>query len=140
VVPFNWDQRHTLNATAVLARPDNFSVTGVLRLGSGQPFTPTLSPIFGAELEPNSGRKPAIFNVDLRAEKYFRVGGVGLTAFARVFNLFDTHYMSGFVYADTGSPYYTLNPQQQRNPDPGRLAAPRRIELGITLRGAMTAR
>ena len=136
-VPFNWDQRHTLNATAVWARPESFAVTGILRLASGQPYTPTLGSNFGADLEANSGRKGGYVSVDLRAEKFFTLGGVDLTTFARVFNLFDTHFTNGFVYADTGSPFTTLNPQQQFNPNPGRLAEPRRIEVGLSLRGAL---
>jgi hypothetical protein len=55
-----------------------------------------------------------------------------------VFNLFDQHFTNGFVYSDTGSPYYTVVPTQQRNPNPGRLSEPRRIEIGLSLRGAIT--
>jgi hypothetical protein len=137
-VPFNWDQRHTLNATAVWARPRSFSVTGIFRLGSGQPYSPSLGSASGAEPETNSGRKPASVTVDLRAERFFRFGGLDLTAFARVFNLFDSHFASGFVYADTGSPYYTsINERDQFGTDPSRFAAPRRIEIGVSLRGAL---
>ncbi|MEM7788319.1 MAG: TonB-dependent receptor [Bacteroidota bacterium] len=139
-VPFNWDQRHTLNATAILSAPDNYNITGILRLGSGQPYTPSIGTGFGAQLETNSGRKDFAAIVDLRAEKFFNVGGVGATAFARVFNLFDSYYQNGFVYADTGSPFYTLNPQRQLDPNPGRFAAPRRIEIGVSLRGSRPAR
>jgi outer membrane receptor protein involved in Fe transport len=139
-IPFNWDQRHTLNATAVWFRPDNFAVTGILKLGTGRPYTPELDSNFGADLEPNSGRKETFVTVDLRAEKFFAFGGLDLTGFARVFNLFDAHFTNGFVYADTGSPFYTLNPQQQFNPNPGRLAQPRRVEIGLSFRGAFAAR
>ena len=139
-VPFNWDQRHTLNATAIWAVPQNFSLTGIVRLASGQPYTPTLGTGFGAELETNAGRKDFSAVVDLRAEKFFTVGGVGATAFARVFNLFDSYFQNGFVYADTGSPYYTLNARQQLFPDPNRFADPRRVEIGISIHGALDAR
>ena len=139
-VPFNWDQRHTLNATAIWAVPQNFTVTGILRFASGQPYTPTLGTGFGAQLESNSGRKETSTVVDLRAEKYFGVAGLDLTAFARVFNVFDSYFQNGFVYADTGSPFYTLNPQQQIRPNPGRFAAPRRIEVGVSFRGTRSAR
>ncbi|GIV62414.1 MAG: hypothetical protein KatS3mg044_1280 [Rhodothermaceae bacterium] len=103
-VPFNWDQRHTLNATLILYQPDNFSITAIVRYASGQPYTPTISTGFGAELEANSARKPDYVTVDLRVEKFFRVGAVNWTAFVRVFNLFDQHFANGFVYPDTGSP------------------------------------
>jgi outer membrane receptor protein involved in Fe transport len=139
-VPFNWDQRHTLNATAIWASPGDFSVTGVLRMGSGQPYTPTLGTGFGADLEPNSGRKSLSAVVDLRAEKSFAVGGLGLTGFARVINLFDNYFFNGFVYSDTGSAFYTLNAQQQLNPNPSRFNAPRRVEIGLTFRGSTPSR
>ena len=139
-IPFNWDQRHTLNGTIVWYKPDNFSLTAILRLASGQPYTPTISTGFGAELENNSGRKPAYTTVDFRAEKFFNLAGINWTAFLRVFNVFDEHFSNGFVYADTGSPYYTLIPAQQRNPNPGRLSPPRRVEIGISLRGSVGRR
>ena len=136
-VAFNWDQRHTLNGTVVWYVPNNFSVTGIVRYASGQPYTPSISTGFGAELEANSGRKPDYVTVDLRMEKFFSVSGMQWTAFARVFNLFDEHAANSFVYADTGSPFYTLDPVQQRNPNPGRLFPPRRIEIGVSLRGVV---
>ena len=139
-VPFNWDQRHTLNATAIWAVPQNFTVTGILRLASGQPYTPSVGTNFGADLEPNSGRKETSVVADLRAEKYFGLAGLELTAFARVFNLFDSYFQNGFVYADTGSPFYTLNPQQQTRPNPGRFAQPRRVEIGVSFRGSRPVR
>ena len=139
-IPFNWDQRHTLNGVLSWHQPDKFAFTAIFRLASGQPYTPTISTGFGAELENNSGRKPAYTTVDLRAEKFFKLGGTVWTAFARVFNVFDQHFTNGFVYADTGSPFYTLIPAQQRNPNPARLSPPRRIEIGISLRGSARRR
>ena len=140
-IPFTWDQRHTLNATATWARPDDFNVTLIARLGTGQPYTPVLSSGFGSELVPNSGRTPGLFTVDLRAEKAFAVAGVRLTTFARALNLLDRSYQNGAVYADTGSADYTfLDPAVQLNPDPTRLAAPRRVEVGISFRGLVPTR
>ncbi len=137
-VPFDWDQRHTLNGSLIWFQPGNFSLTAILKFASGRPYTPSIGTTFGSELETNSGRKPSNVIVDLRAEKFFDLGGLDWTAFVRVFNLFDQHFANGFVYADTGSPYYTLDTTQQRNPNPGRLNPPRRIELGVSLRGAFT--
>ncbi len=136
-VPFNWDQRHTLNGTLIWYVPENFAITAIMRLASGQPYTPSISTGFGADLEDNSGRKPAYSTVDLRLEKFFSVRGMDWTGFVRVFNLFDQHFTNGFVYADTGSPFYTLNATQQRNPNPDRLSLPRRIEIGVSLRGVV---
>ena len=136
-VPFNWDQRHSLNVTGIYSVPNKLALTGILRFGSGQPYTPTLGSGFGAELETNSGRKASFARVDLRAETFFSAAGARFSVFGRVFNLFDSLYQNGFVYADTGSPYYTISSRDaQLNPDPTRFADPRRIEIGISLGGS----
>ncbi len=140
VAPFNWDQRHTLNATAIVSEPDNYNVTGILRMGSGRPYTPSVGTGFGANLENNSGRKDLSVVVDLRAEKVLTFAGLRSTAFVRVFNVFDSYFQNGAVYNDTGSPFYTLNPERQLNPDPTRFAEPRRIEVGISLGGSRPVR
>jgi outer membrane receptor protein involved in Fe transport len=134
-IALNWDQRHTLNASVLLESPRNFAVSAVLRYGSGQPYTPSLKAGFGGGLETNSGRKPPFFRVDLRAEKYFRLHGMTVSLFSRVVNLLDTRFVNGFVFDDTGSPDYSLNPVGQRATlaDPGRYYPPRRVEVGITV-------
>ncbi len=140
VVPFSWDQRHTVNGTVVVNKPRSFSATAVLRFGTGQPYTPDIGlPGFDSSLGANSARKPTTFVTDLRAEKFFSLGGVTLTAFGRVFNLFDTRFDNGFVFSTTGSPFYTLAPVAQRNllGDPSRFAAPRRVEVGVSFNGAL---
>ncbi len=137
-VPLGWDQRHTLNATLLVEVPKNFTVSTIVRYGSGQPYTPSLKAGFGGGLESNSGRKPTFFRVDLRAEKYFKISKFNLSLFSRVINLFDTRFINGFVFDDTGSPDYSLNPIGQRATlaNPGRYYPPRRIEVGITLSSA----
>ncbi|MFZ5516911.1 MAG: TonB-dependent receptor [Candidatus Zhuqueibacterota bacterium] len=134
-VPLAWDQRHTLNATVLLEVPNNFSISTIARYGSGQPYTPSITAGFGGGLESNSGRKTDFFRVDLRAEKYFKIAGLNLSLFTRVLNLFDTRSVNGFVFSDTGSPDYSLNPIGQRTTlaNPGRYYPPRRIEVGIRL-------
>jgi outer membrane receptor protein involved in Fe transport len=136
VVPFNWDQRHTANATVTVDRPGRYAVTAVGRVGSGQPFTPEIGlPGFDASLGTNAGRKPSQFFLDLRAEYLVGLGTADLTAFARAFNVLDARFDNGFVFATTGSPFYTLAPGAQRDQlnDPSRFAAPRRIEVGVSL-------
>jgi hypothetical protein len=138
-MPLDWDQRHTLNLTASLARPDDFSASGVLRIASGQPYTPSINPGFTGGLEENSGRKPLGVLLDLRGEKTLRPGGlgVGLSLFGRLFNVFDTEFFNGFVFSDTGSPYYSRNPQAEAATldNPTRFYGPRRLEVGVTVRG-----
>ncbi len=135
-LPFNWDQRHTLNLSVIYSVPDDYSLSAILKFGSGQPYTPEIGSGFGALQETNSGRKEAYFLVDLRAEKYFDVGFVNFSLFARIINALNTHFVNGFVFNSTGSPDYTLTPSA--NPaalyDPSRFYEPRKIELGISFR------
>ncbi|TFG85933.1 MAG: TonB-dependent receptor [Gemmatimonadales bacterium] len=134
-VPFNWDQRHTLNLTVMLSRPADFSLSGIVRVGSGQPYTPAIAAGFGGDLGTNSGRKPTGMLVDLRGEKSLHLGGLGVNAFARAFNLFDSRYFNGFVFDNSGSPDYSRFPGADRVQlaNPTRYYGPRRIEVGLTL-------
>lgn len=137
-VPLGWDQRHTLNTTITVSDPENFLVTAVIRYGSGQPYTPAVLSRLGANLETNSARKTDYATVDLRAEKILDIFGIRGSIFLRVFNVTDENAVNGFVFTDTGSPYYTLNPTGNAALliDPSRYYAPRRIELGIALNGS----
>lgn len=136
-IPFNWDQLHTINATAVLAQPGNYAISAILKLGSGQPYTPQVGSGFGADLETNSGRKASFIVADLRAEKFFRIKFTRLGVFVRAFNLFNTHFANGFVFATTGTPDYTQFPSvnQFQLLDPSRFYPPRRFEIGLSLQG-----
>lgn len=135
-LPFNWDQRHTLNVSAIYSIPNDFSLSAIFRFGSGQPYTPEIGSGFGASQETNSGRKSAYFLLDLRAEKYFDFGFINFSLFARMINVLNTHFVNGFVFNSTGSPDYTLTPSANRAAlyDPSRFYEPRRIEFGISFR------
>lgn len=133
LVPFNWDQRHTVNLTGSLIRPGNYSVSCIAKVASGQRYTPQSEQAFGFGASTNSGTKPAAFLVDMRAEKTLGSKGQG-GIFMRVFNLFDARYFNGPVYATTGSPYYARFPspaEQVTLANPTRLYQPRRIEFGV---------
>ncbi len=134
-VPLNWDQRNTLNATITLAQPKTWSVSTIARLGSGQPYTPSISLVFGGGLEANSGRKPTSFTADMNAQRFVKWKGGAWSLFLRGHNLFDARYFNGFVFANTGSPYYSRTPNTDRNAleDPTRFFAPRRFECGVSL-------
>jgi outer membrane receptor protein involved in Fe transport len=138
-IPLNWDQRHTLNCTVTLEKPGAFAISSVIRYGSGQPYTPAFEIGFGQGLEANSGTKPAFVLVDLRGEKFFRLGNMRLSLFARVFNLFDARFSNGPVFNTTGSPYYSLDPKADEVAlaDPIRLFPPRRIEIGFTINSSL---
>jgi outer membrane receptor protein involved in Fe transport len=135
LLPFDWDQRHTLNLTLTMARPDAYTASLLVRVTSGQPFTPTVATGLSSGPETNSGRKPAAINVDLRAERQISIGGANASLFTRVFNVFDTRFFNGFVFGSTGSPYYSQSPTTDRAGlrDPTRFYGPRRIEVGITM-------
>jgi outer membrane receptor protein involved in Fe transport len=137
LAPFNWDQRHTLNATLSLQKPGEYSVSAILRAASGQPYTPIIGAGgFGNGLIENSGRKPMGAIVDLRAEKSLSAMGKSINVFARIFNIFDARYFNGSVFSSTGSPDYSRFPKEDelRLLDPNRFYPPRRIEIGIRLR------
>ena len=134
LVPLNWDQRHTFNLSLLLTGKKDYNLGLIFRAASGQPYTPELTSGFGGSTETNSGRKPAaLSNVDLRAEKFVRVGSASMSLFGRVFNLFDTRYFNTFVFNSTGSPYYSHGLDYTTLADPTRYFGPRRIELGITV-------
>ena len=132
--PFNWDQRHTLNFTAVYQIPDDFSISTIIRYASGQPYTPDLGVGFQTQQEHNSGRKPSYATVDLRAEKYFDFGFTNFSIFLRIFNLFNQDFVNGAVYSDTGNPETSLTLRPGEPIDPNRFASPRRIEFGFSFR------
>jgi hypothetical protein len=75
--------------------------------------------------------------VDLRGEIPLGLGTSDVRMFGRVFNLLDTRFFNGAVFASTGSPYYSRFPVADAASliDPSRFYAPRRFEIGITMRG-----
>lgn len=134
-VPFNWDQRHMFNLTVMVSRPGDFSLSSIVRVASGQPYTPAISAAFGGSLGTNSGQKPVGMLVDLRGEKSLHLGGMGVNVFARAFNLFDSRFFNGFVFDNSGSADYSRYPGADRVQlaNPTRFYDPRRVEVGLTL-------
>jgi hypothetical protein len=134
-VPFNWDQRNTLNATVTVGHPDSYWLSGIIKAGSGTPYTPALASASSTGLEANSGRKPSSVVVDMRGEWTRPLSGVPIAVFMRVFNLFDQRFVNGPVFATSGSPYYSRFPlsDQVALADPTRFYLPRRVELGFSV-------
>src|SRR5262249_20558899 len=95
-IPFNWDQRHTLNVTLSAGAPGGWPARTIVRFASGQPYTPILD---NATLLPqNTARKPIGVTADARAEHPVQAWGIPATAFVRVFNAFDSNFFNGFVF------------------------------------------
>lgn len=139
-IPFNWDQRHTLNVTVTLARPEEFMLSAVLRSGSGQPYTPANASDASTGYDiTNTSRKPFGMQLDLRGERTSQLMGQRARWFARIFNAFDARFYNGFVFSNSGSPYYSsvLGLSEQATLlNPTRFLGPRRIEIGVSLGGA----
>ena len=89
-----------------VGEPNDWNVTLVGRISTGLPYTPQIL-TQTVYLVTNSARKPAQTRVDLLADKTFAVGPVRLTAFLKVYNLFDS-LIERYVYDDTGRATYTL--------------------------------
>jgi outer membrane receptor for ferrienterochelin and colicin len=138
VVPLGWDQRHTLNTILGVSEPNDYSASFIIRLQSGQPYTPELTPGFNGEIEANSGTKQSSYTADVRVEKYYTLSGISFSVFTKISNLFGAHSVNGFVFSNTGSVDYSLNPFVSRGTlaDPSRFYAPRRIEVGISMNGS----
>jgi len=93
ILPLDWDQRHTVNASLVISRPSNWLVSVIGTVGSGLPYTPSsLTQLDFPENEfKNSALKPVRYNVDLQAQKTFRpTDSLNLDVYLRVFNLLNT--------------------------------------------------
>ncbi len=139
-LPFNWDQRHTLNLTLTLAKPEAYIVSAVLRSGSGQPFTPlSVSDASAGYDITNTSRKPFGAQLDLRAERTRPLFGQRARWFARIYNALDARFFNGFVFNNSGSPYYSsvLGLSERATlENPTRFLAPRRIEIGLSLGGS----
>ncbi len=146
LIPLNWDQRHTLDATFNYVNATDWGASLIFKFGSGTPYTPERVSNIG-ELAYNSALKPATYDLDAYFYKTFRLSKVaGLTLFARVNNVFDTKNALQ-VYTDSGLPNVSLyeesliaaNPPQRiatvqdYYTNPTFYSEPRRIEVGTTI-------
>jgi outer membrane receptor protein involved in Fe transport len=140
VVPLNWDQRHTLNLSVNVGQPGDWSAGFIFQFGSGMPYTEDIRISQGVRFE-NGGRKPPTYNLDLRAEKTFKIGGIDVNTFLLVYNVLDIKNEYG-VYSTTGranvdlntkyaSDIIGLNTIQQYVNNPSMYSSPREIRLGF---------
>jgi hypothetical protein len=141
-VPLNWDQSHTVNLSLTVGDPRDWTASMVFSYGSGMPYSEDPRYSQGVRFE-NGGRKPTTMNVDLRANKNFRIFGLDFSAFLLVYNLFDIANEYG-VYGSTGrattdlntkfaSPVIGLNTIDEYVKNPTLYSSPRRISVGFNV-------
>ncbi|MBD3288053.1 TonB-dependent receptor plug domain-containing protein [candidate division KSB1 bacterium] len=103
ILPLDWDQRHTINLTAILSKPGNWSISTIGSAGSGLPYSPTS--VTGYQFPDtefkNTARKPIRWNFDIRAKKHFRLSSLDCIFFVNIENLFD-HINQKHVYTTSG--------------------------------------
>ncbi len=146
LIPLDWDQRHTLDATLNYASLSGWGGSLVFRFGSGTPYTPSSGSVATVgELAYNSEVMPATYDLDARLYKDFKFGSQTFTLFARIDNLLDTKNATN-VYDDSGEPNWSLYEEhllsyviyQRVAPildyytNPSFYSPPRRIQLGVT--------
>ena len=92
IIPLNWDQTLTLNASANIGRANNWSVGFISQLATGQPYTPAfLDPNldFPDNEFDNALKKPTLFTFDLTAEKRIKAGRLTYGIRIQVENVFN---------------------------------------------------
>jgi len=153
ILPLDWDQRHTLNMTANFSKSGDWSVSFIGNIGSGLPYTP--SSVEQLQLPDrefkNSARKPMRYNLDVKANKQFKIGGLNYSIFLRIYNLLD-HLNEKYVYSTTGRATYNARlpvdeqiqlemlrrggqfTMQEWDNHPSWFSEPRRVQIGLAVR------
>ncbi|MBL1213019.1 MAG: TonB-dependent receptor [Ignavibacteriae bacterium] len=146
VIPLDWDQAHTLNASLYVGNNVEWSLGLIGRYSTGQPYTPSNPSSELTEQFENSERKPDLFNIDLNFYKNFNLSGFKIQLFCKVFNLLDG-LNARYVYSSTGNPeapyrssvsneIVKLNPnftKAEIDNRPDFYQEPRRVLLGVKL-------
>jgi outer membrane receptor protein involved in Fe transport len=159
LVPLDFARSHTLTSTVALSQPDDWSVSLIGYLRTGTPYTPEFpSNVVPISFTQNSDRQPMQWNVDLKIEKYFKLGSIDYSLFIQVDNLFDAKNEL-YVYANSGRALYnieqTLRPEllaDVRNriargdpgmiplsgvdnyySNPGNISTPRLVRIGASI-------
>jgi outer membrane receptor protein involved in Fe transport len=159
LVPLGFDRSHTITSTVALSQPNDWSVSIIGYVRTGTPYTPAFpSNVVPITFVQNSDRQPMQSNVDLKIEKFFKLGPVDYSVFVQVDNLFDTENEL-FVYANSGRALYnisqTLQPElladirnriERGDPgmiplngvdnyyaNPGNISTPRLIRIGASI-------
>ena len=144
LVPLDWDQRHTLNATMTYHPIKSSGISVVFSYGSGLPYT---TEYIGVRTSfENNAREPATYNIDMRSYyNFILLNKFQVSAHINVYNLFDIRNELT-VYNDTGRSNYTLLPTytpQISGPGfntldeylvrPDFYSSPRQVKIGFSL-------
>lgn len=140
VVPLDWDQRHTLNLSLNVGEPGDWTVGMIFQYGSGMPYTEDVKISKGVRFE-NGGIKPTYYNLDLRADKVFKLFGININTYIMIYNALDIRNEFG-VYASTGRANADLNTQyagdviglnsiEEYVKNPSMYSSPREVRVGI---------
>ncbi len=106
IIPLAWDQRHTLNS-AIGYNIGKWGATLNGRIGSGYPYTPTVTSASrqGANVsvqpETNSRRVSPTYEIDLKLQYILKFFGTDFIVYMDIYNLFDTRNEI-YVWSSTG--------------------------------------
>ncbi|MDP2362357.1 MAG: TonB-dependent receptor, partial [Ignavibacteria bacterium] len=148
LIPMDWDQNHLLNAS-LLVGIDGWGASLLARYGTGLPYTPSVTQYTAdrgitSGLLRNSRYRPGQFTIDLKLDKSFNLMGLDITAFLKIFNLFDNKVAVN-VFGDTGQPNFTTETQtvgyDPNRPNtveeyvkyPDHYGTPRNVQLGFEI-------
>lgn len=104
---FDYDQTHNLSLTANYDFGKGWLAGARFRYVSGNPMTEVEGAVYDASTdtyralfgEVNGGRDPAFHQLDVRVEKLWALGPVGLTTFLEVLNAYNAKNQSGRFYS-----------------------------------------
>jgi outer membrane receptor protein involved in Fe transport len=142
--PLSYDQRHTVNTYLTLRFGkgegpalggvrflENLRATLLFQYGSGLPYT--IGTRGATEpYERNNGRLPENWTLDLKVDRRFDLGSVGITPYLEIYNLTNRRNV---VYVDpyTGQPDYSYGRTYEYAANPLNWSQPRMIYLGLII-------
>jgi len=146
LIPMDWDQRHTLNAS-ISYNTERYGGSIIGRYDSGLPYSygplPE-SPQANVNLQPNNSTRPALISFDLNGFVNLWTAGKTRTRLTvLVYNIFDrlneinvngtTGRAGDRIYRDTDFALYRSNFSTiyDRNINPADFANPRSVKLGL---------
>ena len=103
IIPLDWDQRHSLNASVFMGNRNGGSNI-IMQYGSGYPYTPYFlnsSQNVSMFSKGNSMRKMSTLNVDMKIFRNFTIFGLDGRILLNIYNVFDRRN-ENIVWGDTG--------------------------------------